>query len=152
VTVPTQKLGEPTALEISKLANVFKNQRPNVPYEVLRQEARIQLQASRGAGVAGTSWKDGHGSYDGIDNPIVRIRFNDRVDADGKRVLFIEEFQPPTSSSGNWQKMPKTLQDRWLAIGVKRMIRHAADNGYDKVAWTTGEQQVNGTRMPAEKG
>ena len=38
--------------------------------------------------------------------------------------------------------MPKSLQDRWLAIGLKRMIRYAADNGYDKIAWTTGEQQV----------
>jgi len=29
-----------------------------------------------------------------------------------------------------------------LAIGLKRMIRHAAEDGYDKIAWTTGEQQV----------
>jgi hypothetical protein len=86
------------------------------------------------------SWKDGHSNYSGIDNPVVRVRFNDRMDADGKRVLFLEELQPPNTSE--FGKMPKTLQDRWLAIGLKRMIRYAAENGYDSVAWTTGEQQV----------
>jgi hypothetical protein len=25
---------------------------------------------------------------------------------------------------------------------MKRMLRYAAENGYDKVAWTTGEQQA----------
>jgi hypothetical protein len=84
--------------------------------------------------------EDGHGSYSGIDNPVVRIRFNDRTDVDGNKVLFLEELQPPNNPE--FGKMPKTLQDRWLAIGLKRMIRYAADNGYDKVAWTTGEQQV----------
>jgi hypothetical protein len=87
-----------------------------------------------------SDWKDGHASYSGIDNPVVRIRFNDRTDVDGNKVLFLEELQPPNNPE--FGKMPKTLQDRWLAIGLKRMIRYAADNGYDKVAWTTGEQQV----------
>jgi Holliday junction resolvasome RuvABC DNA-binding subunit len=87
-----------------------------------------------------SDWKDGHPSYSGIDNPVVRIRFNDRTDVDGNKVLFLEELQPPNNPE--FGKMPKTLQGRWLAIGLKRMIRYAADNGYDKVAWTTGEQQV----------
>jgi hypothetical protein len=85
-------------------------------------------------------WVDGHGAYSGINNPVVRIRFNDRVDAEGKKVLFLEELQPPNNPE--FGKMPKSLQDRWLAIGLKRMIRHAAEGDYDKIAWTTGEQQV----------
>jgi hypothetical protein len=55
-------------------------------------------------------------------------------------VLFLEELQPPNNPE--FGKMPKSLQDRWLAIGLKRMIRHAAEGDYDKIAWTTGEQQV----------
>jgi hypothetical protein len=78
-----------------------------------------------------SDWKDGHASYSGIDNPVVRIRFNDRTDVDGNKVLFLEELQPPNNPE--FGKMPKTLQDRWLAIGLKRMIRYAADNGYDKI-------------------
>lgn len=30
----------------------------------------------------------------------------------------------------------------WVALAVKRMLRYAAENGYDQVAWTTGEQQA----------
>ena len=85
-------------------------------------------------------WVDGHSPYSGIDNPVVRIRFDDRVDSEGKKVLFLEELQPPNNPE--FEKMPKSLQDRWLAIGLKRMIRHAAEDNYDKIAWTTGEQQV----------
>ncbi|WP_330925031.1 LPD38 domain-containing protein [Candidatus Sororendozoicomonas aggregata] len=34
------------------------------------------------------------------------------------------------------------LKDNWPNLVMKRMIRHAAENGFDQVAWTTGEQQV----------
>lgn len=30
----------------------------------------------------------------------------------------------------------------WHELVMKRMLRYAAENGYDKVAWTTGEQQA----------
>ncbi len=32
--------------------------------------------------------------------------------------------------------------DAWVSLAMKRMIRYAAENGFDKVAWTRGEQQV----------
>jgi hypothetical protein len=30
----------------------------------------------------------------------------------------------------------------WHELAMKRMLRYAAENGYDRVAWTTGEQQA----------
>lgn len=30
----------------------------------------------------------------------------------------------------------------WTNLALKRIMKYAADNGYDKVAWTTGEQQA----------
>lgn len=30
----------------------------------------------------------------------------------------------------------------WHELAMKRMLKYAADNGFDKVAWTTGEQQA----------
>lgn len=30
----------------------------------------------------------------------------------------------------------------WHELALKRMLRYAVDNGYDAIAWTTGEQQV----------
>jgi hypothetical protein len=34
------------------------------------------------------------------------------------------------------------LSKTWHEFVLKRMLRYAAENGYDKVAWTTGEQQA----------
>ena len=31
----------------------------------------------------------------------------------------------------------------WHELALKRMLRYAAENGYDKIAWTTGEQQAD---------
>lgn len=35
------------------------------------------------------------------------------------------------------------FRKNWHELAMKRMLRYAAENGYDKVAWTTGEQQAN---------
>ena len=34
------------------------------------------------------------------------------------------------------------FRKNWHELAMKRMLRYAAENGYDKVAWTTGEQQA----------
>lgn len=31
---------------------------------------------------------------------------------------------------------------KWVLLGMKRMIRYAAENGFDRIAWSTGEQQA----------
>ena len=130
-------------------------------------------------------------------NVLAHVRMNDRTDADGKRVLFLEEIQSDWHQEGKkqgylteqekkaaWEKfkefqsqMKKKWGDKflkkefyespdleeyerlqmaipeeqvpdapfkttWPLLAVKRMIRWAAENGYDKIAWTTGEQQA----------
>lgn len=139
-------------------------------------------------------------------NILAHIRFNERTDADGKRVLFIEEIQSDWAQKGKKegfaqqvQNMPELLAraeyepagegspnwrwrlpdgsggiqpsreaaeaaaaaalnqrtrtgipaapfvgktDAWVALSMKRMIAYAAENGFDRVAWTRGEQQV----------
>lgn len=131
-------------------------------------------------------------------NILAHVRFNERTDADGKRVLFIEELQSDWAQKGRkegfgekkvWrirsrdrgvirdtfegmadaeavaedlsriQGVPhEVLSDTitvgipsapfvtdtkaWVALAIKRMIRYASENGFDRVAWTTGEQQA----------
>lgn len=151
-------------------------------------------------------------------NVLAHVRFNERTDADGKRVLFVEEIQSDWAQKGKkegfkaknplpaatendidlkriengisdqayWestdkrtgdlitrhpgimteqQAMKEAIQyghydadkrakmgipyapfvgktDAWAGLVVKRMIRYAAENGFDRVAWTRGEQQV----------
>jgi GGDEF domain-containing protein len=135
-------------------------------------------------------------------NILVHIRFNERTDANGKKVLFIEEIQSDwgqkgkkegfvtdgklptdwtvhqTGPDGSWYVLDKsntqvgiygrtreeaiatalnpkgytggvsnapfvTDTKSWTTLALKRMIIYAAENGYDKIAWTTGEQQVD---------
>jgi hypothetical protein len=123
-------------------------------------------------------------------NILAHLRVNDRVDADGKKMLLIEEVQSDWHQAGrekgyetpelksalkeyelliirnaNGQKLtPDELarvqelrpivsgksggipdapfKDTWYQLALKRALRYAADNGYDRVGLTTGKQQA----------
>lgn len=170
--------------------------------------------------------------FPGTPNILAHVRFNERTDASGKRVLFIEEIQSdwaqdgrkrgfeqpaPTYKPSEWEGPRKitgtyrrggewvlyeykhkptgeTLEvdpetsehagdllsypdllrtyamenfearelnggpgapgsvrsapfitdtKAWTSLALKRMIAYAAENGFDSIAWTTGEQQNN---------
>lgn len=128
-------------------------------------------------------------------NVLAHIRFNDRVDAAGKKTLFMEELQSDWHQKGRkqgyaqntkgWTAQSLSTPDAgfthweikdangnyvtkivggsmedairkaaekgvpdapfkstWHELAMKRMLRYAAENGYDQLAWTTGEQQA----------
>lgn len=126
-------------------------------------------------------------------NILAHVRFNERTDAEGKRVLFIEEIQSDWAQKGRKEGFDapiygvfnsegildatKPTRDEaltfarengypesavresgmrkgtpnapfvkntsaWSMLAMKRMIRWAAENGFERVAWTTGEQQA----------
>jgi len=138
-----------------------------------------------------------HSSHFDESNIFAHTRVDDRVDAEGKKVLFIEEIQSDQHQQGrkhgykgdsdaelvklkeelaSIEKQVKETQkdasgatlDRateimsriqklegsrqvpdapfrstWHEFVLKRLIREAAEKGYDKIAWTTGEQQAD---------
>ena len=135
-------------------------------------------------------------------NVLAHVRFDDRVDAQGKKVLFIEELQSDWHQAGRRRgyqpqipanRLPEGYRTErssepgriasyrvvdpqgqtvaegsspdaaigvflnylnrgevpsapfaktWHELVLKRMLRWAAERGYDRVAWTTGEQQA----------
>jgi len=133
-------------------------------------------------------------------NILAHIRVNDRVDADGKKMLLIEEIQSDWHQAGREkgyqnkdgkygekvspeeykrgvdlqnqqrnQSEPLTpseqaelddimgrhmasipgarvpdapFKDTWYQLALKRVLKHAADNGYERVGLTTGKQQA----------
>lgn len=137
-------------------------------------------------------------------NILAHVRFNERTDSEGKRVLFIEEIQSDWHQAGRKKGYGKSLttlppsykvkqesDSRWVVLdaneiiwgdqatkeeaiaeaielihrpdargdgvapvpdapfkktwhelALKRMLRYATENGFDKIAWTTGEQQA----------
>lgn len=123
-------------------------------------------------------------------NILAHVRFNERVDSDGKKVLFIEELQSDWHQKGREEGYQKgeeypdayvdsykqEMADRtkkpiseitneqvidyfglkplrsgvpdapfkktWHEMALKRMLRYAAENGFDRLSWTTGDQQA----------
>lgn len=145
-------------------------------------------------------------------NILAHVRFNERTDADGKRVLFLEEIQSDWHQAGRkkgyaprplteipsdhtiafgpgrawfgdmWSVLdaagdrvgkfsrdkgeavssalqainskrneragaytpdaPFKATDEWAMLAFKRMVRMAAEQGFDRIAWTTGEIQA----------
>ena len=145
------------------------------------------------------SFKGGHFPDE---NVLAHVRMNDRVDADGKKVLFIEEIQSdwhqkgrregykqppppitpdiqlkldrynelegignrlasstPKELTAEWQVLKQELQPwldtqvrrvpdapfkkTWSDLAMKRVMQMAADEGYDRVAWTPGRMQAD---------
>lgn len=135
------------------------------------------------------------GGHFEIDNTLAHVRFNERLDPQGRKVLFIEEIQSdwaqrgreagfigkteeeakrffkisdedwaratPETRAAHVQDMVNAVRDgrvgrgtavpagpfvqkteAWVGLTLKRMIRWAVDNGFERVAWTRGEQQV----------
>ena len=167
-------------------------------------------QFNQESGTVGTDFVSGH--YD-EPNVIAHIRFNERTDADGKKVLFIEEYQSDWAHKGQdvgfltkekeeiqnlikekndivergalymndqggtsfkldprdherYNELSQILDEipseimyqshkgvpsgpfvmdthQWTALSLKRMVRWAADNDFDSIAWTTGKQQAD---------
>jgi len=146
------------------------------------------------------TYKSAH--FDELD-VLAHVRFNDRVDAQGKKVLFIEEVQSDWHQAGrekgykgindipsgyvvqekivdgqklyalgkpeakevgvytgyypkledaireitkqfpSYERPPQApFSKTWHEMAMRRMVRWASENGYDRVAWTTGEQQA----------
>lgn len=151
---------------------------------------RELLLALPARGNTGVDFKSGH--FDQL-NILAHVRFNERTDADGKRVLFLEEVQSdwhqegrregydtaveyavydkndtslpvgwgyrteaeasaahpgerfevvPTTTGSGVPDAPFKGTDDWAMLAVKRMVRWAADHGFDRIAWTTGQQQT----------
>ena len=119
-------------------------------------------------------------------NILAHVRFNERTDADGNKVLFLEEVQSDWHQAGRKKgyagdltraqrkkelirqlrsgeitrqehnqgraaliAMDETnnvpnapFKKAWPMLAMKRMVKYAAENGFDKIAWTTGEQQA----------
>ena len=166
--------------------------------------------------VSDTSRTEFRGGHDPEPDVLIRVRTTDRIDADGKRTLFVEEFQsdwhqagrdrgyrtgPQFSGELSAKEMPDgigweirdennvfvtnvligskddggrvvahaddalaaarrriddpsigeiatdyrvpdaPLKGVWPETALRRMIRHASENGYDSISWTTGRMQ-----------
>lgn len=101
-------------------------------------------------------------------NILAHVRMTDRVDAEGRKTLFVEELQSdwhqqgrekgykgnrdvevspgvslaPAAQSGV-PDAPFKNTEAWAALAMKRIIRMAVEQGYEAVAWSPGSVHVD---------
>jgi hypothetical protein len=83
-----------------------------------------------------------------VKNILAHVRLKERVDTDGNRVLLIEEIQSDWHQAGRREGYTEEsgipdapFKTTWPDLALRRIVRFAAENGYDRVAWTTGADQ-----------
>lgn len=176
-----------------------------VPFDVVRRAAlkskvilsldeHDELQAMNGVRKQ-ADYKSGHWTQP---NVLAHVRVDDRLDADGKRVLMVHELQSDWGQAGRKQgfrpvdidqqkELYKTEMEAlyplgqndmrrtpdevargaaidkastgvpiapfvtsttgWLSLALKRVIKLAVDEGYDKVAIISGKQSANSFKL-----
>lgn len=206
----------PKPMSFDEYASAYRESAPGIDEKTIAERYPDYL-AHPGKDLSRDNYRSRH-----FDEPniLAHIRFNDRVDADGKHVLFLEEVQSDWHQEGRKKGYRKPLsaeeraagsarekaiiqrsseiydesealsKDRlpnnrmrdeakwhdlmkersaleaeirdirhrrnstdgvadapfkktWHELAMKRMLAYAAEHGYDKVAWTTGEQQAD---------
>lgn len=73
--------------------------------------------------------------------------WNTQFDAENKALRAKQETIDAQLSEYKKNKKPGVIpaapfESNWAELAFKRMLRYAAENGFDKVAWTTGAQQA----------
>ncbi len=153
LTVPDYKKAAPPAVDPKDQRYVIKLAQGQMSFatraEAEAEQARLrkwhptemsEIEVWNPAPQTKITWLDGHDAFDGYPNPIVRLRYTERQTTDGRKMLFLEEVQPPLK--GEFEKMPPLFQKTWRETAFKWALRHAAEKGFDSIGWTTGEQQV----------
>ena len=200
------------------LFKILNSNREVVDMEFTREAAEdAARQFSEGSLIAtpGGSSLNFRGGHFPDENALAHVRMNDRIDADGKKVLFIEEIQSDWHQKGRrygykgfsdnkedmallekhgisfernpeepdisafkdmesgdllgldelrslpWLNLPDDVfqaavrldagggvpdapfKQTWSDLSMMRIMKMAADEGYDRVAWTTGRMQAD---------
>ena len=61
--------------------------------------------------------------------------------AEKGRINYLKDFPEIMKMNKGVPNAP--FEKNWHELAMKRMLRYAAENGFDKVAWTTGQQQID---------
>lgn len=72
----------------------------------------------------------------------VEAFFKNNPDLGERRARLIEERNRLSKKPLSMPDTPYAKTDQWAGLAVRRIMSYAASNGYDRVAWTTGEQQT----------
>lgn len=116
-----------------------------------RRLTRALEEEHRRGGVGGVESLDFKSNHWDEPNVIAHVRFNDRTSSDGKKLVHLEEIQSDWHQKGRVKGYKPAVggvvpdapwKKDWHEMAFRRMVRYAAEHGYDGVSWTPGEQQA----------
>jgi hypothetical protein len=93
-------------------------------------------------------------------NLLLHYRTKARQDLKGRQLLFIEEIQSDWHQSGavhgyqnRWpgRLPPAPFSKGWVGLAMKLLLMHAAEQGFDGVAWTRGDVQESHYLQPMQQ-
>ena len=85
-------------------------------------------------------------------NVLAHMRVNDRTLPSGEKALHVEEWQSDWANEVRKQgkfrgqslaEVNHPLVDNWQDLMARRTLKEAADGRYDRLTWTTGQQQAD---------
>lgn len=79
-------------------------------------------------------------SEDGMERVASRLIRSYEASSPEKAMLLAARLDQNVYASSRVPAAP--FEKNWHELAMKRMLRYAAENGYDRVAWTTGNQQA----------
>jgi len=182
--------------DLSRLTNLANKKRTpdeDIEYKTLAKRYDASLRGETEKEYRSSHWEQ--------PNVLAHIRVNDRVDADGKKMLLVEEVQSDWHQAGRdkgygpkmetsveayyisdsgrrislgygktqeeaaaavdpgWNNLvdikfdtqtrkigegvpDAPMKDTWYQLALKRVLKYAADNGYERVGLTTGSRQA----------
>lgn len=83
-------------------------------------------------------------------NVLAHLRTTTRLDAEGRKLLFIEEVQSDWHQNGQqldydsnpWGMIANApFKKEWPVLAIKLMLIHASQNGFDGIGWADGDIQ-----------
>jgi hypothetical protein len=105
--------------------------------------------AERGSAYYRETSRDFRSTHWNQPNVLAHLRVNDRVDADGKKMLLIEEVQSDWHQAGRDKGyIPKDIS----AVELKATVNNSADRPYYEVRTASGQFVANIVDVPVEAG
>jgi len=110
--------------------------------------------------LAGEPWITKNNQWPDANNVLMHLRAGDKDDG---KTLFVHEIQSDWAQENRSgqevhvehrgsERIPHPFPDNWQTVGVKRLLRYAAENGYSRIEFARGEDTLNIDGMGLEKG
>ena len=118
-----------------------ENYREMVLAMPLRDPKTVQTVSGRTV-IANPDYTSTH--WPGVANPGPHVRMSDRTGSDGAKLLHLEEIQYDFANEkkAGTTKASLPFAKSWSELMLKKMIRMASEQGYDRIIWTPGEEQA----------